>query len=98
MPPIRPPHTEIPVPFGAQRDIYAMFTAADGAPLPAQITLFQLADGRIGVGVYPIETKGTVLRWDRGPDADPSVIHWGAPHCDDDKCGSPCSHKRERKS
>jgi hypothetical protein len=45
------------------------------------------------VGVYPDETHGTVYRWDAGPDAAPTVIHWAAPHCAEDQCGSPCEHR-----
>jgi hypothetical protein len=74
------------------QEIRAVFTAADGSPLLVKITMFQLDDGRIGVGVYPTESNGVVLRWDDGPQDDPQVIYWAAPHCADDVCGSPCGH------
>ena len=70
----------------------AEFTHADGTAVRARITMFQLDDGRIGVGVYPAADRGTVLRWDQGTHADPAVIYWQAPHCVDDQCGSPCGH------
>lgn len=70
----------------------AMFTRPDGTEATARISLFMLEDGRIGAGVYPSRDRGTVLRWDDGPDADPRVIFWEAPHCADDECGSPCGH------
>ena len=70
----------------------AEFTHTDGAATRARITLFQLDDGRIGAGVYPAADRGTVLRWDQGTHADPTVIYWQAPHCADDECGSPCGH------
>ena len=79
--------------LSAKQEIRALFTATDGSPLSVKITMFQLADGRIGVGVYPTEASGTVLRWDDGPQEDPLVIYWAAPHCADDVCGAPCGHK-----
>lgn len=70
-----------------------MFDRPDGTAATARISLFMLENGRIGVGVYPTPERGTVLRWDDGPDADPRVIFWEAPHCADDDCGSPCGHR-----
>ena len=51
----------------------------------------------IGAGLYfrredGEKTHGTVMRWDFGPDAEPTVGQWQAPHCTEDECGSPCGH------
>lgn len=80
-----------------------MFGRPDGIGVAARLSLFMLEDGRIGIGVYPSPLigkgvhpspdRGTVLRWDDGPDAEPRVIAWEAPHCADDECGSPCGHQ-----
>lgn len=70
----------------------AQFTSASGAVTTARAVLFQLDDGRIGAAFYPDGDHGTVLRWDSGTGAGPVVIHWQAPHCPDDECGSPCGH------
>jgi hypothetical protein len=65
------------------------FTTA-GTVTQGRITLFQLEDGRIGVGVYPgAGDHGTVLRWDDGPGARPTVITWRAPGHAGEECGSP---------
>jgi hypothetical protein len=85
-------------PLPADRDHPARAVALAGFPQPdgtvkqAKISLFTLEDGRIGVGVYPSKDRGAVLRWDDGPNADPRVIFWEAPHCPDDECGSVCGH------
>jgi hypothetical protein len=71
----------------------ARFTSADGAVTEAEVTLFQLDDGRIGAGVHPAPDRGAVLRWDAGPHADPAVIYWQAPHCGGGECDSPCEHR-----
>lgn len=71
----------------------ARFTAPDGAVTTAQVVLFQLDDGRVGVAVYPSAARGAVLRWDHGPATDPAVIYWQAPHCAEDQCGTPCGHQ-----
>jgi hypothetical protein len=73
------------------RDITAVFAAPDGAELPVLVRLFQLGDV-IGVGVYPTERQGAVLRWDHGATARPTVIHWDL---DGPPCGSP-DDKRKR--
>jgi hypothetical protein len=81
-----------------RRTIRAEFRNPGAGPdLPVKIDLFQLPDGRAGVGVYftsedgePL--RGAVLRWDGGPVCDPVLIHWLAPHCKDDECGKPCGH------
>ena len=85
------------------QQISATFRAPDGTDLQVRITLFQVAGGPPGVGVYFCDgngdlARGTVLRWDAGPDADPTVIHWEAPHCADDECGKPCAHRRRGRS
>lgn len=74
----------------------ATFTRPDGTAAEARVTLFQIdGSGVIGVGVYPGPgDAGTVLRWDKGLGSAPSVVHWRAPHCADDQCGSPCGHRR----
>lgn len=79
--------------------------AATGADVPVKIRLFQIDTGRVpfGAGVYMTDEagepqRGTVLRWDNGPAADPVVIHWEAPHCADDDCGSLCSHRKAGRS
>jgi hypothetical protein len=51
----------------------------------------------IGAGLYfrgtdGQKTHGTVMRWDFGPGAEPTVGQWQAPHCARDECGSPCEH------
>jgi len=74
-------------------EITAVFTNPDGSEMPVKVTFFQLGH-TIGVGVYPAADRGAVLRWDYGPAEIPNVIDWRAPHCPDDKCGSPCSHRR----
>ena len=73
---------------------------ATGADVPVTIRLFQLGFGAegFGVGVYMTDgagepQRGTVLRWDDGPEAEPTVIQWQASHCKDDECGSPCGHE-----
>ena len=69
-----------------------------GEDLPVLVTLFQNEDLRLmGAGVYMAgrtgqPVRGTVLRWDAGPEEDPVIITWQAPHCADDECGSPCGH------
>jgi hypothetical protein len=87
------------LPFDQQTE--AVFRAPDGTDLAARITLFQVAGGPPGVGVYFRDkggnlVRGAVLRWDRGPDADPAVIYWEAPHCEDDQCDDPCGHEQPR--
>lgn len=79
---------------GDTQEITALFDSGTGVILPVRITLFQIAPGVIGAGVYPDDDHGTVLRWDGGSGAEPSVIHWQAPHCEDDRCGHPCRHRR----
>lgn len=54
----------------------AEYTHADGTTTQVALTLFQLDDGRIGVGVYPTADRGTVLRWDDGTDEKPTVGQW----------------------
>jgi hypothetical protein len=63
-----------------------------GEPVTGAVSVFVLDDGRIGAAFYPDPEHGTVLRWDNGPAAGPRVIHWQAPHCPEDECGSPCGH------
>jgi hypothetical protein len=64
----------------------------DSPPGPA-VEAYWMHGEVLVVGVYPDETHGTVYRWDAGLDAAPTVIHWEAPHCADDECGSPCGHR-----
>ena len=75
---------------------------ADGTDLPVTISVFQYgADPRLfGVGAYLADenselARGTVLRWDDGPEAAPAIIHWQAPHCAADECGAPCGHQED---
>jgi hypothetical protein len=86
------PHVLTPDGPSGGAQIIASYADAGGSPLEVKIILFQLGHA-IGVGVYPTDRNGTVLRWDHGPADDPSVIHWNAPHCADDQCGSPCGHE-----
>lgn len=72
-----------------------------GALMPVTITFFQSGSdpSLMGVGIYTADeagnpARGTVIRWDNGPDAEPAVIRWEARHCEDDRCGSPCRHRR----
>lgn len=84
---------------GGTEKITAIFRAPDGSDLPVTITVGQLpavCGGQPVVGVYFNDEagepmRGAVLRWVR-PDADPALIHWQAPHCEDDQCGKPCGH------
>jgi hypothetical protein len=87
---------------GATVKIAAVFRdPADGSDLPVTITVFQLpavCGAQPGIGLYFNDEagqrlRGAVLRWGRGPDADPTLIHWERPHCEDDECGSPCGHR-----
>jgi hypothetical protein len=78
---------------------YSAVTFRDpgGVELEARVTVFQVEEGPPGVGVYFLGgdggvVRGWVLRWDDGPDADPVVVRWRAPHCADDRCGEPCGH------
>lgn len=75
----------------------AVITSSTGRVTEVGLSLFMLADGRIGAGVYPSPDRGAVLRWDRGVNEDPVFIKWQAPdpHCADDLCGAPCGHQRE---
>ncbi len=95
-PVIRVPHATCDGDGTARQEITALFTNPDGSELPVKVTLFQLAHGPIGVGVYPTAGNGAVLRWDDGPEAEPTLIHWQAPHCADDQCGAPCEHRHGR--
>lgn len=74
--------------------MYRFHTEADEEGLTmARVVPFKIKEtGAVGVGVYPTSKRGTVLRWDRGLLRRPTVIHWQAPHCADDQCGSPCGH------
>jgi hypothetical protein len=63
------------------RLIKAVFDT-DGEPT-VTIRLFCVGDV-IGVGIYPSERKGIVLRWHDGPSQDPVIIHWDAD-------GPPCT-------
>ncbi len=76
----------------SEQEVTAVFSYR-GEDLPVRVRLFSLDCRAFGVGIYPAEDRGIVLRWDRGPDEDPAVIHWRAPHCPDDVCGSPCGHR-----
>ena len=53
-----------------------------GTPPPG-VKVHYLPDGRLVVGIYPTERRGTVYRWDNGLDELPSVICW-------DLDGPPC--------
>lgn len=73
----------------------------DGSDVPVEVVPFQNDDygNAYGVAVYFLDdhgerVRGTVLRWDRGPDAKPTVIRWRRPHCADDVCGRPCHHEQ----
>lgn len=90
------PFTELPPDRDKPRraEGTAVFTLPDGSALQAKVSLFMLEDGRIGAAVYPDPAHGAVLRWDDGPQADPRVIYWEAPHCADDECDSPCGHRQ----
>jgi hypothetical protein len=80
------PGTTVEVPQGAvihgqvvpAGQVTAVFTAPDGTPFPVVVRLFQVG-AIFGVGVYPTDARGTVLRWHDGPHEDPHVIHWAAP-------------------
>ena len=79
------PGTTVSVPQGTvvhgqvvpAQQVTALFTAPDGTEFPVMVRLFQVG-AIFGVGVYPTETTGTVLRWHDGPHEDPHVIHWAA--------------------
>jgi hypothetical protein len=77
------------------RTIKAFFDAPSGECVMVTLRLFCVGDV-FGVGIYPEPDSGTVLRWHDGPHAKPRVIHWQAPHCEDDQCGSPCAHPNTR--
>ena len=72
-----------------------MVTTIDGVDYPKfwmlSVRLFQLSNGTPGIGIHS-KNRGRVWRWDRGFRHRPTVIHWLAPHCADDQCGSPCAH------
>jgi hypothetical protein len=53
--------------------------------------VFQLSGGEYGVGLHS-KNRGIVWRWDNGLLHKPLVVHWYAPHCDNDTCGSRCEH------
>jgi hypothetical protein len=83
--------------------ITAVFRDPDTlAPLEVTISLFQVA-GMIGVGVYrpdPADgepAQGAVVRWHRGR-PEPVIVEWERPHCADDQCGKPCSHRKRPRS
>lgn len=89
---------EIRVESDSRKTFTAIFQG-DECDLPVEIRPFQLDDPPVvGVGTYFFDhsgqrIRGTVLRWDNGLDADPTVIQWRAPHCENDECGSPCEHR-----
>lgn len=56
-------------------EVLAIFRAPDGSDLPVKITLFQVG-AVFGVGVYPAERRGEVLRWHDGPEGKPRIVHW----------------------
>ena len=66
------------------RTIKAVFDTA-GEPADVTIRLFCVGDV-IGVGVYPTDRNGVVLRWHDGPSEDARVIHWRAPESPGDVC------------
>lgn len=80
----------------------------DGSDLTVKVSAFQCLIGmdRLGIGVYVAGddgrlTQGTVLAWDSfdgSPDRTPRVIRWQPPHCADDQCGRPCSHRRRSRA
>jgi hypothetical protein len=69
--------------IAAGQYVTLMFTAPDGSDLPVKVTFFQ-RDDVFGVGVYPTERRGEVLRWHDGPAQEPTAIHWNLD-------GPPCS-------
>lgn len=86
-----PPDPDLPV---QQVTATARYIHTDGTVTETRIVLFQTDDNRAGIGFYPEEDRGTVLRLDDGTKASPTVVPWRAPHCEEDDCGSPCRHRR----
>jgi hypothetical protein len=78
-------------------DAVVVVTQPGAEDIVIRVVLFTVdrPDGTttVGAGIYPVPDHGTVLRWDHGIAAEPRVIHWAAPHCADDECGSPCGHQ-----
>ena len=68
-----------------ERMALAMKIDTDPGSQPPGIKLHFLPDGfTLVLGIYPAADRGTVYRWDHGPEEPPTVIYW-------DLNGPPCS-------